>query len=134
MLSHKEQVGRLDRRITIQRPQYGTDDSNQKLITGWVDVLANPVVYAQVEDKSGGEVFQADQLTGVKVTVFTIRYREDLSILFRIVYRGLTYDIQNIEEVSRKRFLKITATAGGHYAANLGLNSFSDTEYADGYQ
>lgn len=115
MLQHKEEIGRLDRRITIQKKIFGTDASNQHLVTGWEDIETNPEVWANVEEKSGTEVFQADQLVGLTVAQFTIRYRTDVTIQNRIVYNSKYYDIQAILEIGRKRFLKITCESGGQY-------------------
>lgn len=115
MLQHKEEIGKLDRRITIQKKITTTDASNQHLTTGWEDIATNPEVWAEVEEKSGSEVFQADQLVGLTVAHFTIRHRTDVTIQNRIVYNSKYYDIQALLEVGRKRFLKIVCESGGQY-------------------
>ena len=115
MLSTSEHIGKLDRRITIQRKVLGSDASNQRKITGWTDIATYPEVWANVDEKSGSEVFQADQLVGLTVANFTIRYRTDVTIENRIVYNSKYYDIQAILDVGRKRFLRLTCESGGQY-------------------
>ena len=115
MLKHEQFTGQLDRNILIQQKVFGTDESNQHKVIAWENIDSYPSVRAKVEENSGTEVNQADQLVGVKSTTFWIRYRTDLSIENRIVYKGMNYDIHTLLELSRKRFLKIIATGGGQY-------------------
>lgn len=131
MLSHKEQIGRLDRRITFQQKVYGTDESNQKLITGWENISTTPTVYAQVDEQSGSEVIQANQLNGLETASFTVRYRTDLTIENRIVYDGFYWDIHSILQVGRKRFLRIMAESGGQYTEAM-AGDFSD-DFSDDF-
>lgn len=112
MLQSKEQIGKLDRRITFQEMIIGDDVSNADVETGWQDIETTPEVWANVDERSGTEEFKADQLNGVKLTNFTIRYRNDLNTKLRIVYGSDIYDIQTILPLDRNRFLKIVATAG----------------------
>lgn len=116
MLSTSETIGSLDRKILIEEPIVLTDsDSNQYKTTGWQEIENNGQPRAKVEEKSGTEVMQTDQITGVKFTTFTIRYRTDLDLKYRIVYGGWTYNIQSILEIGRKRYLRITCEGGGQY-------------------
>ena len=115
MLQSKTKIGSLDRRITFQEKVFSVDASNQKKITGWQNIDSNPTVFASVDEVSGSEVIQAEQLEGLKTSNFIIRYRTDLSTENRITYNGEKYDIHVILEVSRKRFMKIVAVCGGKY-------------------
>ena len=115
MLSSKEEIGKMDRKILFQKKILGTDASNQQKVTGWENIDSSPRAWAKVDENSGTEVNQADQLVGVKSTTFTIRYRDDVTIENRIVYNGGNYDIHTLLQLSRKRFLKIIATGGGQY-------------------
>jgi SPP1 family predicted phage head-tail adaptor len=114
-MSKSEAIGKMDKRITFQRPVFGSDASNQRKITGWENVPSNPTVWANVNERSGTEVYQADQLTGVTVAEITIRWRNDLAITYRAVYNSKNYDIQAIIESGRKKFMKLTCESGGQY-------------------
>lgn len=115
MLQSKHNIGSMDRRVTFQEPLFSVDASNQKKITGWQNITTNPTVFANVDEVSGSEAIQAEQLNGLKASTFIIRYREDLSNENRILYSGEKYDIHVILEVARKRGLKIIAVSGGKY-------------------
>ena len=124
MLSVKSNIGALDRKITFQEKVYAVDESNQKTIVGWQDIPTTPTVYAQVDEHSGAEVIQGQQLTGLKTSTFTIRYRNDITIENRILYNGGKYDLHVIVEVARKRYLKCISESGGHYSES----DFTDIE------
>lgn len=120
MLQSKEQIGKLDRRITFQEKVIGDNVSNEDEETGWQDIETTPEVWANVEEKSGTEEFKADQLNGVKLSHFYIRYRNDLNVKLRIVYGSDLYDIQSILALDRNRYLKIVGTTG--------LKAYQETE------
>lgn len=104
MLGSKEQIGKLDRRITIQSKTNAADEYNQPVPT-WT-TFANP--WAKIEDKSGGESFPANQLTAYRSTVFTIRYISGLDETMRILYKNQYYNIRLIKKPDRDRFLELT--------------------------
>lgn len=112
MLQSKEQIGKLDRRITFQEKIVEENVSNEDAELGWQDIDTNPDVWANVEDRSGTEEFKSDQLKDVLISQFIIRYRADLNAKMRISYNGRFWDIQNFLEISRKRFIKIVAHSG----------------------
>ena len=103
MLSHKEQIGRLDRRIVIQESTLTKDEYGQETTT-WATFFT---VWAKVEDRSGSEGYQADQLTATRNTVFTIRWIAGLTEKMRILYNYDYYDIQYIKSPDRKRTLEV---------------------------
>lgn len=131
MLDVRENIGSLDRRITFQQKVTSTDESNQELVTGWEDIASTPTVYASVNETSGSEVIQAQQLNGLETAVFTIRYRTDVNVLHRIVYDGVYWDIHAIHEIGRKRFLRIIAESGGQYTG-VALGEFSE-DFSDDF-
>ena len=99
-----KQAGELDRRITIQSFTTSTDsfgEVNKSFIT-----LAN--VWAKVEDKSGKEGEESEQIIATKRVEFFIRYRADINEQMRIIYENETYKIESIiNDDSRKAFQKI---------------------------
>lgn len=104
MLSSKEQIGKLDRKIIIQTKTNASDEYNQPIST-WT-TFANP--WAKVQDGSGSESFQADQLTAYRDTVFTIRYLSGLNETMRILYNYQYYNIRLIKRPDRNRFVELT--------------------------
>lgn len=112
MLNNKEQIGKLDKRVTFQEIIIGQNASNEDEEIGWEDLFTT---WAQVEEKSGDEMYRADKLTDFKDSVFTIRYRTGITPKNRIVYNGFKWNILSILNGGRKGFLKITAESGGEY-------------------
>lgn len=115
MLQSKEQVGKLDRKITIQKPDFETNEANEREIVGWSNIDVSPTPWANVLESFGSESMQADQVTGVKTSTFIIRYRTDVTIEYRILHQEEIYNILTMLEIGRKGFLKIVAESGGHY-------------------
>lgn len=112
MLSVKQNIGALDKRITFQSKVIGENVSNEDAEIGWVDVVT---VYASRDDKTGTEMMAGDKLTGFQDAVFTIRYRTGISIEMRILCEGIIYGITSIQEVGRRRYLTIIAERGIEY-------------------
>jgi len=105
MLKSKLRAGELDRRIVIQRYGSTPDEYNQS-IPAWITLAT---VWASVEDRGGGESFQADQLTAYRNTVFTVRYLSTIREQMRILYNDRYYNIRLIKSPDRNRSLEITA-------------------------
>ena len=45
------------------------------------------------------------------MTLFTIRYRDDIDATMTIAYEGEEYDIQSIKEIGRREGLEISTLA-----------------------
>lgn len=129
MLSHKEQIGRLDRRVTFQSKIVGENVSNEDAEIGWEDVVT---VWASRDDKTGNEIVAGDKITGFQDAVFTVRYRTGLSIEMRIVCEGLIYGITSIQEVGRRRYLSIVAERGKEYVETTS-GAFAGASFAEDY-
>ena len=70
------------------------------------ETLAN--VWAKVEEKSGKEGEDGNQIVASKKVEFFIRYRSDINEQMRIVYNNETYKIETILNAdSRKAFQRI---------------------------
>lgn len=115
MLQGRQDIGKLDLRITFQSKVVGTNESNEDEEEGWADIATNPTVWASKDDKTGTEQYAADKLTGFQGHVFRIRYRNDINIMMRILCQGLAHNIVSIVEVGRRRFLEILAETGEQY-------------------
>jgi SPP1 family predicted phage head-tail adaptor len=119
VLSHKQNIGALDYRITFQQKIVGENESNEDEETGWENIATNPTVWASKDDRSGNEVYQADKLTDYETVVFVCRYRNDVTPKNRLVCEGIAYDIISINELSRKRYLKIVAETGREFVGEI---------------
>lgn len=70
------------------------------------ETLAN--VWAKVEEKSGSEGEDGNQLVATKKVEFFIRYRSDINEQMRIIYNGGTYKIETILNAdARRAFQKV---------------------------
>ena len=67
--------------------------------------------YAAIEYAATGSGEAYTDAVNLQVTrvVFTIRWRNDISFLHRVLFEGDYYDIVKREELGRRRFIKITA-------------------------
>ncbi|RLG44233.1 MAG: hypothetical protein DRN81_04990 [Thermoproteota archaeon] len=102
-------VGNLDRRVLFQRRQVTRSaDGGEQVV--WVDMFTlwcqiTPLKYKSLEHQE----YRADRDIAEKLGEFIIRFRTDIDFQDRIFYNNLYYNIRAIEEVSRRRYLRITA-------------------------
>jgi len=99
-------AGRLDRKITLQKPTTTTDEYGET-VTTWNDYRT---VWANIQKQSGREMFEAGKLAEVEI-VFKIRHLSELASEWRIQYDGKDFDITHIKELGRRDGLEIAATA-----------------------
>lgn len=129
MLSHKEQIGRLDRRITILQATTEKDDYNADVET-WSTFKT---VWAEVVDSAGAEVVQADQPTAVRTTTFTIRWIEGVTETMRVVFDGQLYNVVSIQRPDRKRTLILKTELLDEEPEETG-GGFSATAFSNGFR
>jgi SPP1 family predicted phage head-tail adaptor len=98
-------IGMMDRCITLQNEvkTRGTDGSWLK---SWSTIKR---VRAAYDYRSGAERFEADQEQANRVVTWTIRYRSDVDEKCRIVHGSDIYDIESVEELGRRNYLKLYA-------------------------
>lgn len=102
-------VGKLDRNIDLQTQTTTRDDFGQVVET-WTTLAS---VWGGKADVLSSEVTSAGQVVEILRTVWTVRFRNDISTKHRIRYResggGLTYFyITGLQEIGRRVGLKIT--------------------------
>jgi len=90
-------IGRLDKRITIQQRTVTADDWNHSVVS-YADIQT---VWASVNFRSGRETQTAEQRVNVDRVFFTIRPNDNVSVTDRISYAGGFYDIESIETIGR---------------------------------
>ena len=119
MLSHKEQIGRLDRRITFQEKVVGDNESNEDEELGWQNIATNPTVWASKRIRGGHESYRADKLTDYLSVEFIYRYRSDITPKNRIVCEGIPYNILTVEEISRRMYSMSECESGGEFIGSV---------------
>jgi SPP1 family predicted phage head-tail adaptor len=102
------QIGKLDRRITIQQLTKGVGEDYGEPTETWSDWVT---VWANVYSGAGREFEQARQVNAEIDTQFQIRWRPGILATMRILYDGRYYDIQRIQEVGRRDRLNIWTKA-----------------------
>ncbi len=97
-------AGLLDRRIRLERRVEETDASGQAVVR-WLPLAE---VWARVEPLGGREGFGQQQWVASGEVRFTIRWRDDVTPLHRVVYAGREFDVASVaEDGSREAILVI---------------------------
>ena len=99
-------IGKMDRYITLRSVAVSVDAYGGR-VEAFSDLAS---VWARITYKKGKEDFEGEKLTSVNNVIFTIRYRDDLSVENEIVYSSNTYKIENLTEFGRQEALQITTT------------------------
>lgn len=98
-------AGRLDARVTLQRPATGQDAAGQPA-AGWVDHLAN--IAADVRYLVGLEAIKADAATSTVKASVRIRHRANLPDEgLRVLISGVAYRVVAILPVGRQEWLDL---------------------------
>lgn len=104
-----DRIGAMDRRITILQRDISDGSNNEDYLDGWEEIENNHHVWARKESLRGKEVVLADKVQMMYMTVWTIRYRDDLKAEMRIADEyGQVYEILHFDEgESRHRYLDV---------------------------
>ena len=89
------QAGKLNKRITLQKPVKTQSSATGAVVNGWADVAE---LWANVTDLSARDFVAAQAGQSEVTTRITIRWRQDVTDKHRILYRGRVYDIQGVLE------------------------------------
>ena len=98
-------AGLLDRRVRLERRFEETDASGQSVVR-WLPLAE---VWARVEPLGGREAFGAKQFVATGDVRFTIRWRDDVTPLHRVVHDGIAYDVVSVAEDGRREALLVVA-------------------------
>ncbi len=102
-------AGRLRQRVTIQSP-VGTPDGGGGNVRTWSSVTT---VGAEVLPVNGGEAFRAGIANATQFYRVTIRFREDVTPIHRLLWKGTPLNIRTIgDPTNRREELLITAESG----------------------
>lgn len=102
-------AGRMDRRINIQRVTESRDPTYGAVTETWADWKTG--VHAGLSQSTGREYLNTDQPVSERRKVFLIRYIEGLTVRDRVVFESANYDIRDIREIGRRRFLEVQCEA-----------------------
>jgi SPP1 family predicted phage head-tail adaptor len=94
---------RIERKVSV-RDSYGGEA---------VSYALRAEVNAEVKPVSGREPLVGQQFVEGEQYEFVIRYRDDVTLTDRVVWKGKNFDVQALLELGRNRRLRITAKRPG---------------------
>jgi SPP1 family predicted phage head-tail adaptor len=100
-------AGELDRRVKLERLFAETQPDGQ-VVEKYQEVAR---LWARVEPLGGREGFGQQQFVATGDVRFTIRWRDDVTPLERIVWDGREYDIVSVAEEGRREGLLVVGKA-----------------------
>lgn len=95
--------GTFDRRVALLSPGVAVSATGQRATT-WT--LA-ATVWASWRDADSREAQTAGAQTGTLSGVAIVRYRTDVTLGWRLEYRGRRYEVVSVSEVGRREALKL---------------------------
>ena len=93
------QPGQLSEIVTINH--LDADDNMLFFAKAW----------AKIEDKNGLENLETHGVSSIATVDFTIRHIEGVDTTFEIIHDNTKYNIQAIERIGRRNYLKLTTQA-----------------------
>lgn len=93
-------IGRMNRRITIQYQNGWDVDDEGNAIPKWDDFAT---VWANIRPLRGREYFEAAAVNAETTVKMLIRYRPGITPDMRVVYNGRIYNIQAVIDVYEGR-------------------------------
>ena len=103
-------LGSLQYRITLLAPLSGSPTATGELLRTFSPVAT---VWASWNYGVGNEQYLADEKTTIQKVAFTIRYRNDVTTEWRILYKGITYEVNAVAEYGRRQGLILSSFARG---------------------
>lgn len=106
------EAGQLDQRITLQHFTAAPDGIGGT-VEAWVDLTLRPKIWAHVTPRVGRELAEQGRTNASQFATFTIRHRDDVSELSRILWRGEAWNIRRvIRKTPRAQYLDLDAERG----------------------
>ena len=100
---------KMDRKLTIQRCSYTSDDYGTPIFT-WADLATVP---AQMIQRSTTEFVRAQGATDAEIIVFRLRYIAGLTNTDRLLFEGRSFNITELTELGRKDGTELRCLQGG---------------------
>lgn len=98
MLQSKVRRGELDREITFIQKNIDESVHGEDYIEAWTEIDLYPVVFARKKELPGTEIMVGDQVKYYQRTVFTVDFRDDITVMMRVVSGSKVYAILSITE------------------------------------
>lgn len=89
---------RLRHRVDIQNVTFTQDPVTGDMADGWATIRANdePLIPAEIMLMSGREFVAAQAIQAGVNTKITIRWRDDVKPIMRVIHEGVTYNIKAV--------------------------------------
>ena len=95
--------------VEVQTPTEGADGFGG-YSTSWA---TKDFIWCMVDDTGGSEPLSNGRLETATSAVFTTQFRDDMSVLDRLILDGVTYNIRRGENVERKsRYVRLYGESG----------------------
>ena len=107
---------RLNRIVSIEKPTIARDNFGSEL-RKWIELAE---VWANVRPAGAEERFRQDsnKEQALRRAKMRIRWRDDVYEVYRVIYDGLIWDIEGIEEIGFRRELELSISADVSRAVN----------------
>lgn len=102
-------AGELNRSIVIQAATVTIGPFGDEIKT-WEKIHTADTLPANFTPTRGDERFSAQQVIGKAMATFKIRWRDDVSVLNRIVYDSQNWDIHDVRPLGHREALEIDAS------------------------
>lgn len=99
------QAGKLRHRITLQKPVKTQSPTTGAVINSWAEVAR---LWADVVDLSARDFVAAQAGQSEVTSRITVRYRDDITDKYRILYRGRVYNIHGVLADDKSGFEYLT--------------------------
>ena len=108
---------RFNRIVSIEKPTVARDSFGSEIRT-WRELAE---VWANVRPAGAEERYRQDsnREQALRRAKMRIRYRDDVYEVYRVIYDGLIWDIEGIEEIGFRRELELSISADVSRAVNL---------------
>lgn len=102
-------IGQLRHKVTIQKQEGGTNDGGGNITPNWVEVAT---VWAEVKPNAFEKTFANQSMQQTTHTV-KMRYRADIKISMRILFKGRILNIKYLTNTDeRNRELVVSCLEG----------------------
>ena len=100
---------RLNRIVSIERPTVSRDHFGSEILK-WIQLAE---VWANVRPVTGEERYRegSKKKQFLRRAKMRIRWRDDVYEVYRVIYNGLTWDIEGIEQIGFRRELELSISA-----------------------
>lgn len=122
MLTTKEKISRMDRRITFKKIlESANEEFNTQEKIGLQNIAIDSTVWCEKLNNDGRESYEGYQLTEVNSSRFRIRYHAGFTPenwereVDGLVFEGLYYDIVSVRETTRRRYVEVIGVQKGKY-------------------